>query len=212
MNKKLRLLTVSAACALMCSCAASYKSVYPESIAYVRDNSSPKGVDVGYHHNVLAEKGNKKNHRKELKTGTQLVAVKITNNTDTVLELYKNFNLYSGESPLNVVPLDRTFIQLKQQPAWYLFYCLLTLSTTTSTSTSGPYTTYDSKVNVYPIGIPIALLNIIIASSANKKFKEEMVKYSPNNKTIKKGETAYFLLGITSTTFQPISLRMMNHQ
>lgn len=199
-----------AACALMCSCAASYKSIYPESIAYIKDNSSAKGVEVGYHHNILPEKGNKKNHRKELKSGVQLIALKITNNTDTVLELNKNFLLHSAESPLNVVPIDRTFFLLKQQPTWYLFYCLLTFSTYSSTTTSGFSNTSD--VNIYPIGVPIALYNIIVASSANKKFKEEMIKYSPNNRAIKKGETAYFIIGINSTTFQPISLKMINQK
>lgn len=213
MNKILKTTMLFATCALISSCAASYKSIYPESISYVGGNSSAKGVEVGYHHNVLPEKENKKYHRKELKSGTQLVALKITNNTDSILELNKNFALYSGQSPLNIVPIDRTFVQLKQQPAWYLLYCLLTLSTYSgTTTTNGSNFTSKSDVKIYPIGVPIAIANVIIASSANKKFKEEMVKYSPNNREIKKGETGYFLIGISSTTFQPIDLKMINKQ
>jgi len=202
-------------CTLLMGCAASYKSLNTESIPYIKDNSSAANVFVEYHHNVLAEARNKKYHKREINKGIQLVALKITNNTETDLEYNRNFQLYNGQTVINVLPVNTVHSQLKQQSPLYLLYLLLSfMNVTTSSTTTTGSTINSSDVHVYPIGLvvgpAIALGNLAVASSANKKFEAEMIGHSIFNRVIKKGETAYFIIGVNSTMFQPISLKLNN--
>ena len=90
---------------------------------------------------------------------------------------------------------------------------LLWTSTTVTTNSSDGHKS-SSNTEVYPVGLiigpAVALGNMAVASSANKKFKEELDRYSIFNRVIKKGETGYFLIAISSTTFQPINLKIIN--
>ena len=203
----------AAVCIFLSGCAASYKPLNPETASYIKDNGGVANVQLEYHHNLLAEKKNKKHHKKELKKGTQIIALKITTNTEADLEYNKNFQLYSNGAVLNVLPTETTHSQLKQQAGLYLLHLLWTFTTVT-TNSSGDGHASSSNTEVYPVGLiigpAVALGNMAVASSANKKFKEELDKYSIFNRAIKKGETGYFLIAISSTTFQPINLKIIN--
>ena len=110
----------AAVCIFLSGCAASYKPLNPETASYIKDNGGVANVQLEYHHNLLAEKKNKKHHKKELKKGSQIIALKITNNTEADLEYNKNFQLYSNGAVLNVLPTQTTHSQLKQQAALFI--------------------------------------------------------------------------------------------
>jgi len=213
MKKKFIVPSLMLASSLLFGCAASYKAVVPESITYVKDNNGSPEASLEYHYNVLTESRNKKYYKKEIKKSFQVVALKITNNTDVDLEYNKNYQLYSGQVVLNVVPNQLVYTQLKQQAPLYWLYLLLTpVKLYTSTATTNGSTITSSNTESFPIGLilgpGIAIGNYAIASSANSKFKKELDTHSIFNKVIKKGETAFMLVGINSTSFQPIHLRL----
>lgn len=207
-------------CLLCCStllfgCAAGYKTLNPESLVYVRDNASSPNVSAEYHFNGLVGAKNKKYHKKEIKRGTQLVAIKISNNTSEDLEYNKNFLLYSGQTQVSVLPVETVHNDLKQQAPLYLLHLLWTFTNlTTNTSSSSNGTVTSSETKVFPIGLIIgpvvAFGNVLVASSANNKFRSELTKHSIFNKVIKKGETAFFLVGLKSSGFAPISVKTTN--
>jgi hypothetical protein len=49
---------------------------------------------------------------------------------------------------------------------------------------------------------------MIAASSANKNFKNELLQFDLNGKTIKKGETIYGLIGVNSNSYDSIKIKM----
>ncbi|WP_255592559.1 hypothetical protein [Marixanthomonas sp. SCSIO 43207] len=100
---------------------------------------------------------------------------------------------------------DRVFKSLKQSPASYLFYLLLTpLNFYTSSS--------DADTSSTPIGLVIepslACGNMIAAVSANKKFKTEFLEHNINETLIEKSETKYGLVGIKSDSFDALKIKV----
>jgi len=73
---------------ILSGCAASYKPIYPVSLNY-DSHQSEDGVELSYKYDVLRQNGNKKYAKKEDKKGVKLVALKITNNTQSVVNIGK---------------------------------------------------------------------------------------------------------------------------
>lgn len=214
MRNPIKLCSIAFCGLFLTGCAASYKAIHPNSITYIKDNSSSPDITAEYHFNVLREAGNKKIHNKELKKNLQLVAVKITNNSNGDIAYNRDFQLYTGDAALNVVSVESVHAQLKQQAPLYLLYLLMSgMTFTSSTSSTSGGSVVKEDTNSFPIGLivgpGIALYNTLVASGANKNFKEELAKYSISNSVIKKGETGFYLVGINSTSFQPVSARLM---
>lgn len=212
----LRNLILLSSSAFLFGCAASYKRVHPEAISYVKDNASSPDVIAEYHYNALVETNNRKYHKKEIKRLVQLVAVKVTNNTNSDLEYNKNFKLYSSNSEVSPLPVETVYSALKQQAPLYLLHLLWSFTnvTTSTETTNNGYSRGETKV--YPIGLiigpAVALGNVLVASSANDKFRNELIDHSIFNKVIKKGETKFFLIGLNGSSFQPLSVRVVNSQ
>ena len=153
----------------------------------------------------------KKYAKKELKKGIKLVAIKITNNSVKDLTFGKDAILTYGDgSEIYIMENERVFSKLKQSPASYLWYLLLTPMNfyTTKTNSNG----FQENTSSTPIGLVVgpglAGGNMIAAGSANKKFKTEMLDYNINGTIIKKGETKYGLIGIKSNSFDSLKLKV----
>ena len=188
------------------NCASGYKMIEPTSINYVSSNQT-EDVKLEFKYNLL----DKKYAKKEFKKGIKLVAIKITNNSERDLMFGRDVNLiYGNGNEVYVMENDNVFQSLKQSPATYLLYLLLT-----------PVNLYTYKTNSYgmqettsstPIGIilgpGLAGGNMIVAGSANKKFKTEMLSYNINGTIIKKGETKFGLIGIKTNTFDSLKLKV----
>jgi hypothetical protein len=99
----------------------------------------------------------------------------------------------------------QVFNTLKQQAGLYILYLLLTPAKLT-TSSNGLET--SSTPVGYVLGPGLAGANVLIASSANAKFKEELLKYNIAGTTIKAGATVYGLVGISSTNFEDIKVKV----
>ncbi len=196
---KITLLLISVIIAT--SCASGYKMIEPKSINYVSRNEN-NGAKLEYKYDLL----DKKYAKKEVKKGVKLVAVKITNESDRDLMFGREIKLtYENGKEIVAMENDKVFKSLKQSPASYLFYLLLTpLNLYTSSS--------DGDTSSTPIGLVIgpglAGGNMIAAGSANKKFKTELLEYNINGTLIKKGETKYGLVGIKSDSFDALKIKV----
>ena len=183
------------------NCASGYKMIEPKSINYISTNETDN-VKLEYKYDLL----DKKYAKKELKKGVKLVAIKITNNSDKDLMFGKDAKLtYVNGAEIYVMENEKVFKTLKQSPASYLWYLLLT-----------PMNFYTAENGQQTSSTPIGLVvgpglaggNMIAAGSANKKFKTEMLEYNINGTVIKKGETKYGLIGIKADSFDSLKLKV----
>jgi hypothetical protein len=187
------------------SCASGYKTINPNTLNY-RSTSTDKGVVLEYKYELL----NKKYKKKELAKGIRLVAVKITNNSSRDLAFGKDVQLtYDDGTALYIMENETIFSSLKQRPASYLWYLLLTpINLYTNTSQNG----FQTESNSTPIGLVVgpglAGGNMIAASAANKKFEKDLLENNLNGITIKKGETISGLIGIRSDDYNSIKIKV----
>ena len=100
---------------------------------------------------------------------------------------------------------DKVFKTIKQNSTPNLLYFLLTPLTFTVSATGSEPKSFPIG---YVIGPGLALRNIIVSETANKKFKNEMLEYNINGTLIKKNETKYGLIGIISNSFESIKLKI----
>lgn len=160
---------------------------------------------------MLAEKANKKNANNEEKKNVEQSAVKITNNTDSIINIGRDAIFYSGHTPL--VPMDPSAAKqtIQQIVPAYLPYALLTFITlnVTSGSSSEGYSTES-----YPIGITIGptltIGNMELAGASNKKLYEKLTVYNLFNKDINSGETVYGIIVLIETGYVPITVNIKN--
>ncbi|AWX45708.1 hypothetical protein HME9304_02735 [Flagellimonas maritima] len=188
------------------NCASGYKLIEPKSINYISMNEI-EDVRLEYKYDLL----DKKYAKKETKKGVKLVAIKVTNNSEKDLMFGRDIKLsYENENEVYVMENQKVFKTLKQSPASYLWYLLLTPVNfyVTETNSNG----FQQERSSTPIGLVLgpglAGGNMIVAGSANKKFKEEMSEYNINGTIIKNGETKYGLIGIKTDSFDALKLKI----
>jgi len=175
--------------------------IEPKSINYVSTYETDN-VTLEYKYNLL----DKKYAKKEVKKGVKVVAIKITNNSEKDLMFGRDAKLtYENGSEIYVMANENVFTVLKQSPASYLWYLLLT--------PMNFYTTENGRqTRSTPIGLVIgpglAGGNMIAAGAANKKFETEMLDYNINGTVIKIGETKYGLIGIQANSFDSLKLKI----
>ena len=191
---------------LLSSCASGYKMIEPENINYISSNET-NNVVFQYKYDLLENKYAKKELKKEVK----LVAIKITNNSGKDIMFGKEAKLtYENGQEIYVMDNDKVYKLLKQSPASYLWYLLLTPVNlyTSKPSPNG----YQQETSSTPIGLilgpGLAGGNMIVANSANNKFKEELFEYNMIGTVIKNGETKYGLIGIETDSFDSLKLKI----
>lgn len=199
------LLSLTLIITLLSGCAARYRYIIPESLSYNSTaGTNSDAVYANYQYNVLATAKNKRYRKKEEKSFLNLVAIKITNNSDETINVDRELQFYSGDLKVALMDSDVTFSELKQQPLIYLLYMILTFS----------YLEIDNgfQQEKYPIGFVlgpgITLGNVLTASIANNKFRDELEKYSLVGEEILPGETKLALVGIPKNNYAPISIEI----
>lgn len=210
MKKMIKISSLLVFAMLLDSCASGYKKINPETINYASKNIE-SNILLEYKYDLLE----KKYKKKETKNNIKLIAVKITNNTEKEIVFGRDFKLkYENNNEVNIIETEKLFKTIKQSPASYLWYLLLTPTQFYSgtTTTSNGYVTETKPANTFPIGLIIgpglAGGNMIAASTANTNFKNELMQFDLNGKTIKKGETVYGLIGLNSNSYDSIKIKM----
>ncbi len=208
MKQIFKLLVLSITILSMTSCATGYKSIEPKTVRY-NSTSKDKDVVLDYQYNVLTKKYYKKENRK----GIKVASLKITNNSDKDLVFGKDLKLVNRDEN-ELILLDNTFVykQLKQSVPTYLLYLLLT-PLKLFTSSGDTNSRGEVEQNSIPIGLVlgpgITGINMITAGNANDKFKKELNNYNLQGKTIKKGTTAYGIIGIQGNSFQSLAVKVV---
>jgi hypothetical protein len=187
------------------SCASGYKTINTSNLNYL-SNSTDKEVKLEYKYELL----NKKYKKKEISKGVRLMAIKITNNSNEDLVFGKDIYLtYDDGSKLYIMDNDNVFSSLKQNTASYLWYLLLTPVNLYKTESQNGFQTASSSTPIgLIIGPGLAGGNMIAASSANKKFQENLSNQNINGVTIKKGESLSGLIGIRSDDYNSIKIKV----
>jgi hypothetical protein len=183
------------------SCASGYKIIEPKTVNYISTNEK-NGVKLKYKYDLL----NKKYSEKEVKKGVKIVAVKLTNNSDQDLMFGREIKLtYENGNEIFIMDNDKVFSSLKQKPAFHLFYLLLTPVNLNIINSNGSSSSIPIGLGLGPL---LAGMNMVKASLANKKFKNEILESDMNGTLIKKGETKYGLIGIKADTFDSLILKI----
>jgi len=203
---KIKYLSVVIILFMVSSCAMYYRPIAPERLNYnIRDKYDD--IEISYRYDVLKERGNKKMAKKELNGDVKIIALKITNNSDSVIKIGEDAEFYSGITP--IYPLDPNVIKnnVKQSVFGYSFYFLGVLGGTT-------FSVNGNVVSQFPYNkilfSAIAIGNMLVANKANNDLLKELVTYDIMYKEIKPGETVYGIIGIKDRSFIPITLKMIN--
>ncbi len=184
-------------------CATNYKPIYPKNVKY-NATDVHDGIDFAYRYGILKERGNNRYAKKEYKKNIKIIAIRITNNTDSIINVERNIEFYSGQN--KVFPMLPLVIknQLRQIVPSYFPYALFTFMNF--------YVTNGNSVKVYPIGLvlgpALSIGNIATAATANKRMLDELNMYNVLNKNIQKGETVYGIIGIREMGYNPITIKL----
>ena len=132
----------------------------------------------------------------------KLVAVKVTNNTDTIINIGRNALFFSGGS--KIFPLDAISLKnnIKQSLPSQLFYLLLSpLNLTLNNNDPIPIG--------YLLGPAISGTNIVVAGKANKNFYKELQQNDILYRDIRVGETVYGLVGFQNLDYAPLTIKLI---
>lgn len=186
---------------LFSGCAQSYYALNPPKIIYTASNNL-EDISLNYRYDILSEKGNRKISKKERKNNVKLVAVKITNNTDKVINIGKNAAFFSGSSLIYPMDAISTRNNLKQSVPSHLLYLLLS-----------PLTLSVNGSNPVPIGLILGPVisggNMIVAANANNNFYKELVQYDILYRDIQPGETVFGLVGFRNLDYTPLTIKLL---
>ncbi|MBT29034.1 MAG: hypothetical protein CMO01_05165 [Thalassobius sp.] len=170
------------------SCASSYFPIDAMNLTYTASYSE-KDVLFEYDFNALRESGNVKYARQAVKNKIDLIGVKVINNSKSTISFKDDVLIYDGDIP--TVPLEAVSVkdQIRQPAEGYLLYAL-------AWGFIQECEDDDCSTIPLPIGLPFAIINITVASTANKKLLIELENNSIIDKVIAPGETVYGLLAI----------------
>ncbi|MGA8853399.1 MAG: hypothetical protein WB492_04400, partial [Christiangramia sp.] len=74
---------------------------------------------------------------------------------------------------------------------------------------------YTQTKNLFPIGLilgpGLAAYNLIKASSANKKFKNDLENYSLTGKVLNPGEEKFGIIGIRSDSYDALKIHFIGN-
>jgi len=189
---------------VLTGCASYYRPINPPTVSY-DSRETNEGVVFSYKYDVLRESGNKKFADKEIKKGVKLIAVKITNNTGSMLNIGRDIAFYSGNkqlTPMNPIVIKES---IKQITPGYLTYLLLTLVNV--------YVTNGSSTQTYQVGLilgpAVTIGNMAVAGAANKNLLKELDLYNIQDKDVEVGETVYGIVGFRDLGYSPLTLKVV---
>lgn len=165
------------------SCTTKYQSIAPRQFKYPEAVYSD-GVGFTYNYEVFTSKYNRGFKRKELKNEIQIVGVRITNYTDSILTLGDNLQIYADTTPIEIVTPEIAGQRLRQDNALFMLYLLLGPLKLKSTNKND----LEKKEKAFPVGFIIgpslSLASYGSTAFANEKFKKELLLFSPKGKAI----------------------------
>lgn len=209
---KIKLLLTWLTILLMFSgCASTYKPIVPKRVNYAAHELS-EGLSFSYRYDVLSESGNKKYAKREKKNSIKLVAVRLTNNSGSVINVSRDVSFFVGDSEIIPCSPDIVKNELKQGVAVYLLYLLLTPMNLYTYSNESSYYGNTTETKTYRIGLilgpGISIGNMAVAGTAIGLFGEELNSNYIMNQNIQPGETVYGFVGFKNIGYNPIKVEL----
>lgn len=191
--KLLKKFTLVSVAFLLASCASFYRTVGPEKINFPSPLIENQQVEMTYRYDVLRDAGNKKYVKSELRKNMKIVAVRLTNNSDTTISIEKDLSFYCGSS--KVLLLSPVDIKSEIKQAWplYSLYLIGCIS--------------GAPLDIAVFGA-IGLGNMVVAGDANKRLLNELTLYDIRRKELRKGETVIGLIGFKALYSDPLTIRL----
>ena len=196
------------------SCASAYNHISPQQFTY-SSKTLYDNVQLGYKYDVLRSTGNAKYAKHERKESIKLVALKVTNNSETAKNLTTDYSFYIDDREILPLSPQETQKKLKQGVAIYSLYFLLMGVNgykTTTTTNNGKVTSSSTKF--IPLGIiagpAIAIGNMAVAKTANNNLLRQLQNYDLN-RTIEKGQTSYILIAFKNIGYDEITMKPVSH-
>ena len=182
------------------SCAKRYHPVQPQNRGFENIQYND-GIGLSYVYNLLALNDNKKYAKKERRKDIRLIAIKITNHNDFSINVRRDLQFYTYNTPIMPLEAQSTYNALKQTAFLYVLYGFIIIPTQTYNA--------GNPSNIWiPVGLPFAAWNMGLAFSANNKFRTELEIFNIQNRIIPPGESAVGLIGITDEDFPDLKVRL----
>lgn len=177
------------------SCATVYKPVDLRNKRRGNQTTS-NGVTLTYNYDVLKKGYGKKEHEKKIR----VIQIEINNQSGNDLIFGKDLKITeSNGEERYLLSNDKIFNSLKQHPAGYLFYLVLTPLPLNN----------DVNPIGYVLGPLLALGNLIMAANANNKFRVQLEQTNLQGQIIKNGTTVFGLIGINAEGSQSLGVRII---
>jgi hypothetical protein len=191
--RKIIYLSILSLSLLLTNCASFYHAVHPDKISYPPTVNITDKLDLTYRYDVLKDAGNKKFVNSERKRNLKIVAVKLTNNSDTTINISKDVSFYCGGSKIALLSPIETKSKIQQSWPAYGLYLIGCISL--------------APLDILIFG-GIGAGNMIVAADANKKLLTELTKYDITNKELKKGESVIGLIGFEALHADPLTVKL----
>lgn len=115
---------------------------------------------------------------------------------------------YENGAEVKLLESSDIFTAMKQVSLPYVLYALLTPARLQITKSNSDGTNDSNSIPIgFVLGPGLVARNVITASSANRRFKKEIIEYNLKGKIIKKGETVYGIIGIRSDNYDAIKIK-----
>jgi len=195
---------MGAVCLLASGCAGTYHNASTSTL-YFNQTEEVDGVEFSYKYDVLTERGSRRYARKERRKDIRIVAIQLTNKTDSSLKFSQDIRLYHGDERVYLVDKQVLGKELSQTPLFYFVHLLMS-----------PWLIREREngdLNTYPVGLILgtgfSFVNVSTAAVANHRFKQDLHMEDPIGKEIEPGETLTGLVGIRDSLYSPLRIRLV---
>ena len=194
---------------IFCSCAVRHKNIEP-SLALFPKIDTTQNVTVQFSQsNIMLESGNKKINRKATRKKLRIVPVFIDNQSNDTIIISKNtIELFSNFEPVEILQTSLYLSKLKQHPACYIPEALFGAFVS-----AGILFRYSANIQVQPSSfllaslLPLSFYDFIVAKTANKKMRINILANDVCNKVIMPHSQTYGIICVKTASVEPLLYR-----
>ena len=155
-----------------------------------------------YTYSTMQDMGNKRYVKYEMRNNVKVVGIQIINKTDKEIMLSnENFQIYAEGNRIHPFSPSTAVKHLKQNVIQYLLYAPIWLYINNDN---------DPEPEIqFPIGIPIALMNMLLSGSANSSVLKDLTNHNLIGKTIGPNTTINGLIVLYNTKYAPLDFEII---
>jgi hypothetical protein len=182
---------------ILSGCASGYRAIKSDEILDYTSNQNPC-LKYSYRYGILSASENNRYAKIASKHTIKVVAIELTNLTNKEIN-FNEISIKAGSNEILLMGPEITAGIIHQKALKYFWWSLLFV-----------YSENNNGLSFYPIGIPIAIGNMIAVQIANEKFFDDLKKNDLSISTIEPGETKFGIISFYSSTSEPINITIKN--